>query len=77
MPRPGGAVHEVGGARMGTSPENSVVDSYNQCWEARNVFVLDGASFVSCPDKGPTLTIMAIAARGSARIFDLMKEGAL
>jgi len=77
MPRPGAAVHEVGGARMGTSPDNSVVDSHNQCWEAPNVFVLDGASFVSCPDKGPTLTIMAIAARGSARIVDLIKGGAL
>ncbi|MBF8185281.1 GMC family oxidoreductase [Nonomuraea sp. K274] len=77
MPRPGGAVHEVGGARMGTSPENSVLDSYNQCWEARNVFVFDGASFVSSPDKGPTLTIMALAARGSARILDLIKGGAL
>ncbi|MGJ3558523.1 GMC family oxidoreductase [Streptomyces sp. INA 01156] len=62
----GGASHEVGGARMGNSPQNSVIDSYNRCWDVRNLFVLDGAAFVSSPDKNPTLTILALAARSSA-----------
>ena len=46
---PGGAVHETGGARMGDKPDNSVLNSYCQCWAADNVFVTDGACFVS-PD---------------------------
>ncbi|MFI7102601.1 GMC oxidoreductase [Streptomyces sp. NPDC050161] len=77
MPQGGGAVHEVGGARMGSSPQNSVIDSYNQCWDVRNLFVLDGAAFVSSPDKNPTLTIMALAARSSSRILELVKSGGL
>ncbi|MFF3897293.1 GMC oxidoreductase [Streptomyces sp. NPDC001812] len=77
MPQGGGASHEVGGARMGNSPQNSVIDSYNRCWDVRNLFVLDGAAFVSSPDKNPTLTILALAARSSARIAELLKNGGL
>jgi choline dehydrogenase-like flavoprotein len=77
MPAGGSADHEVGGARMGTSPQNSVIDAYNQCWDVKNVFVLDGSAYVSSPDKNPTLTILALAARSSARILELMKSGGL
>ncbi|WP_432142649.1 GMC oxidoreductase [Streptomyces sp. bgisy084] len=77
MPQGGGASHEVGGARMGTSPRNSVIDAYNRCWDVRNVFVLDGAAFASSPDKNPTLTILALAARSSDRIVELLKNGGL
>jgi choline dehydrogenase-like flavoprotein len=77
MPTPGGAVHEVGGARMGNSPNNSVIDPFCQCWDVKNLFVLDGAAFVSSPDKNPTLTIMALAARSSARILELVRQGGL
>ncbi|GAA2228384.1 GMC family oxidoreductase [Kitasatospora cystarginea] len=73
----GGAIHEVGGARMGTSPQDSVLDSYNRCWDVKNLFVMDGAAFASSPDKNPTLTILALAARSSARILELMKGGGL
>ena len=75
MPTPGGAVHEVGGARMGDAPNNSVIDPYGQCWDVKNLFVLDGAAFVSSPDKNPTLTIMALAARSSARILQQVRPG--
>jgi choline dehydrogenase-like flavoprotein len=77
MPTGGAAVHEVGGARMGSSPKDSVVDEYGRCWEVKNVFILDGATFVSSPDKNPTLTILAIASRGSARIAELAAGNAL
>ncbi len=76
MPTGGAAVHEVGGARMGRSSKDAVVDPYGQCWEVKNVFVLDGATFVSSPDKNPTLTILAIASRGSARIAQLASQNA-
>lgn len=77
MPVGGAAVHEVGGARMGLSEADSVVDQFGQCWAVQNLFVLDGATFVSSPDKNPTLTILAIASRGADRITALAKRGEL
>ncbi|WP_338101558.1 GMC family oxidoreductase [Mycobacterium persicum] len=61
--RPGLAIHETGGARMGDKPENSVLNSYCQCWDADNVFVTDGACFVHSGFQNPTLTIMALTVR--------------
>ena len=60
---PGGAIHETGGARMGDKPDNSVLNSYCQCWDADNVFVTDGACFVSPGFQNPTLTMMALTVR--------------
>lgn len=60
---PGGAIHETGGARMGDKPENSVLNEYCQCWDADNVFVTDGACFVSPGFQNPTLTMMALTVR--------------
>ncbi|MEJ0094642.1 MAG: GMC family oxidoreductase [Methylocella sp.] len=60
---PGSSVHEVGGAPMGDDPDKSVLNRFNQCWDAENVFVTDGASFVTCGAQNPTLTIMALTAR--------------
>jgi choline dehydrogenase-like flavoprotein len=59
----GAAIHESGGARMGPDPERSVVSPFCQCWEAPNLFVTDGACFVSPGFQNPTLTIMALTAR--------------
>ncbi|HMK88899.1 MAG TPA: GMC family oxidoreductase [Methylocystis sp.] len=60
---PGSAMHECGTARMGSDPSNSVLDPYNQCWEARGLYVTDGACFPSQGAQNPTLTIMALTAR--------------
>ena len=60
---PGGGIHETGGARMGDKPENSVVNSNCQCWDAENVFVTDGACFVSPGFQNHTLTMMALTVR--------------
>jgi choline dehydrogenase-like flavoprotein len=60
---PGAAIHESGGARMGDKPENSVLNSYCQCWDADNVFVTDGACFVSPGFQNHTLTMMALTVR--------------
>ena len=72
---PGSAVHECGTARMGSDPATSVLDSNNQCWQARGLYVTDGASFPSQGSQNPTLTILALTARachhavnGAARI---------
>lgn len=60
---PGGSIHETGGARMGDRPDDSVLNSYCQCWDSDNVFVTDGACFVSPGFQNPTLTMMALTVR--------------
>ena len=60
--------HLIGGARMGTAPENSVVDADHRMWGVPNVFLADGSV---CPTQGsanPALTIMALAARLAERL---------
>ncbi|MDQ6839621.1 MAG: GMC family oxidoreductase [Actinomycetota bacterium] len=61
--------HLVGGARMGTSPDNSVVDANQRSWAVSNMFVTDGSV---CPTQGsanPALTIMALASRVAERMI--------
>ncbi|WP_024441503.1 GMC family oxidoreductase [Mycobacterium sp. UM_WGJ] len=60
--------HLIGGARMGTAPENSVVDADHRVWEVPNLFIADGSV---CPTQGsanPALTIMALASRLAERL---------
>jgi choline dehydrogenase-like flavoprotein len=66
---PGAAVHEVGGAPMGTAAKDSVLNRFNQCWDADNVFVTDGACFVSSGAQNTTLTIMALTVRACEHIL--------
>ena len=49
----GEMIHEVGTARMGAAPSNSVVNPFGQSWEVSNLFVADGAIFPLSPDKNP------------------------
>ena len=72
---PGYYIHEVGGARMGTSEINSVVNSHNQLWEAPNLFVTDGACWASSGWQSPTLTEMAITARACEFIAAKLEQG--
>ncbi|HYP16910.1 MAG TPA: GMC family oxidoreductase [Opitutus sp.] len=76
--RPGGNVkHEVGGAIMGDDPSTSVLNRNCQAHDCKNLFVADGAPFVSQADKNPTWTILALAMRTGTYISDQMKRGAL
>ncbi len=55
--------HLIGGARMGTSPDNSVIAADHRVWGVENLFVADGSA---CPTQGsanPALTIMALSSR--------------
>lgn len=60
---PGFCIHEIGTARMGTTKQNSVLNKYNQVWDAENIFVTDGAAWVSSGCQNPTLTMMAVTVR--------------
>ena len=59
----GSAIHECGGARMGSDPATSVLNTHNQCWDAPNVFVTDSSCFVTNGTCGPTLTTMSLTVR--------------
>lgn len=71
---PGGYVHDLGGARMGVDPATSVLNGFNQCWDVPNLFVMDGASFVTAGWQNPSLTIMALAARASVRLAESLQN---
>ncbi|MBV9342927.1 MAG: GMC family oxidoreductase [Acidobacteria bacterium] len=70
-------IHELGTARMGVSPKTSALNPYCQAHDVKNLFVTDGAAFVSNPDKNPTLTIMALAWRASEYLLDEARKGNL
>ena len=71
---PGLVIHEMGTARMGTSRSNSVLNQWNQVWDAPNVFVTDGACMASTANQNPSITYMALTARAVAHAVDLMKR---
>ena len=67
---PGMAIHELGTARMGADPKKSVTDAYNQLHDVKNVFVMDGACFVSSGCQNPTLTMMAFTVRACDHLVE-------
>jgi choline dehydrogenase-like flavoprotein len=71
----GEVVHELGTVRMGNDPKTSVLNKYSQAHEVKNLFVADGACFVTNPDKNPTLSIMALSWRASEYLLDQARKG--
>ena len=74
---PGRGIHEMGTARMGTAANNSVLNKHNQVWDAKNVFVTDGASMASASCVNPSLTYMALTARAADFAVSELKKGNL
>lgn len=62
---PGLTIHEMGTARMGKDRRTSVLNKWNQVWDAPNVFVTDGASMASSGCQNPSVTFMALTARAA------------
>lgn len=76
--RPSGfASHEVGTVRMGKDPKTSVLNSYCQAHDVRNLFVTDGSAFTTSSEKNPTLTIMALSLRAADYIRGQSRRGDL
>jgi choline dehydrogenase-like flavoprotein len=71
---PGYSIHEVGTARMGDNPKTSVLNKYSQSHDIKNLFVVDGSSFVTCGWQNPTMTILALSMRASEYLADQMKK---
>jgi choline dehydrogenase-like flavoprotein len=72
-----GQAHELGAARMGTDPKQSVLNPFLQTHDIRNLFVMDGSSFPSCAWQNPTLTIMALAVRSTDYLQEQLRQGTL
>jgi choline dehydrogenase-like flavoprotein len=74
---PGFAIHEMGTARMGRDPKTSVLNSFNQAHDVKNLFITDGGSMVSSSCVNPSLTYMALTARACDYAVRQMKKGEL
>ncbi|MDP4216377.1 MAG: GMC family oxidoreductase [Bacteroidota bacterium] len=72
---PGATIHEMGTARMGNDPRNSVLNKFNQTHDVPNVFVTDGSCMVSTACQNPSLTYMALTARACHHAVEEMKKG--
>src|SRR5271165_5837120 len=57
--------HIMGTARLGGSPAISATNPDGECWEMRNLYVMDGASFPSASGVNPMISIEAIAHRNA------------
>ncbi len=73
--RPGSSVHYGGSVRMHADPAFGVLDAWNRVHEAPNVVVADSSCFTTGPEKNPTLTAMAIAARAADHLADEVLTG--
>lgn len=72
---PGFCIHEIGTARMGNDPKTSVVNKYGQAHDVKNLFVTDGAVWVSSGCQNPTLTMMAFTVRACDYITHEYSKG--
>jgi choline dehydrogenase-like flavoprotein len=64
------AWHMIGTCRMGSDPETSVVNKWNQTWEVPNLFIVDGSVLATGGVVNPTPTISALALRAAEYIRD-------
>lgn len=74
LKKPGDIIHEVGTVRMGDNPKTSALNQWSQAHDCKNLFVVDGASFVQQGDKNPTWTILALSMRTAEYILDQRKK---
>lgn len=74
---PGLDIHEMGGARMGKDPKDSMLNEYNQLHYCKNVFVTDGACMTSTGNQSPSILYMALTARAANYAADQVKNNVL
>lgn len=74
---PGEGIHEMGSARMGNDPKTSVLNSWNQAHDIRNLFITDGSFMTSSACQNPSLTYMAMTARACDYAVKQMKSNNL
>jgi choline dehydrogenase-like flavoprotein len=71
----GSSIHEVGTARMSLNPRDGVLNSFCRTHDIPNLYVFGGNAFPSTGDKHPTLTMMALTARGCEELLARVNGG--
>ncbi len=66
--------HVMGTVRMGDDPDTSVVDRWGRVHSLDNVVVADSSVFVTSSGYGPTLTLVALAARAAHHLAGTTPE---
>lgn len=66
--------HLMGGCRMGSNPETSVVNEFGQSHEIPNLFIAGASAFVTSGGGNPTNTVMALAARTADYLIEAMQQ---
>ena len=57
--------HVLGTTRMGSDPATSVVDAFGRMHGVENLVIADSSVFATGSGYGPTLTLVALAARAA------------
>jgi choline dehydrogenase-like flavoprotein len=73
-PAPGFCIHEMGTARMGTDPKNSVLNKWNAMHDVPNVYITDGSCMASSACQNPSITYMALTARAADHAVSELKK---
>ena len=74
LSNPGNIIHEAGTVRMGNNPKTSALNQWGQAHECKNLFCVDGSTFVSQADKNITWTILALSMRTSEYLIEELKK---
>ena len=71
----GDGIHEMGSARMGDDPAESVLNRWCQAHDVPNLFISDGSCMTSASCVNPSLTYMALTARAADYAARQISEG--
>ncbi|MGB0558233.1 MAG: GMC oxidoreductase [Pseudohongiellaceae bacterium] len=71
---PGNRIHEMGSARMGNDPSDSVLNKWCQTHDVPNLFVTDGAFMTSAACQNPSISYMAFTARACDHAVKLIQD---
>jgi choline dehydrogenase-like flavoprotein len=68
------AWHLLGTCRMGSRPEDSVINRWHQSWDVPNLYIVDGSALTTGGVVNPTATICALALRAAEHLRDNFRE---
>ncbi|MBX0296734.1 GMC family oxidoreductase [Haloarcula nitratireducens] len=71
------STHNAGGAIMGDNPDESVVNTYLQHWDAENLFVPGASAFPHQAGYNPTDTVGALSFRAAEGMLEYLEGGGM
>ena len=69
------ATHNMGTARMGDDPRNSVCNKWGRTHDIKNLYISDGSLFPTVGCENPTITIVALVLRQAEDIIRRLSTG--